>query len=75
MFPCKYMYECMSFHNEFTVEVYESCIADFIPHCHVCSLNMVEKLHKTTENVCASSRVMHFSTNDSLLCWYMIHLL
>ena len=43
-FPCKY--EHMSFHNEFTV--YESCIVDFVPHCRVCSLNMVEKLHKKT---------------------------
>ena len=65
VFHCKYMYECMSFHNEFTVEVYESCIVDFVRHCRVCSLNMVEKLHMTTENVYASSQVMHLSINDS----------
>ena len=71
-FPCNY--EHMSFHNELTVEVYESCIVGFVAHCHVCSLNIVEKLHKTAENVCASIRVMHFSINDSLR-WYMINLL
>lgn len=44
----------MSVHNEFTAEVW-ILHSSFVPHSMCALWIWVEKLHKTTENVCASS--------------------